>query len=254
MHKHSEAIRFPQTFLSLLVSIALTIALGTPVLGSDAANESPDGRRIFSTAEMSLAAVDDPSAETFLLYLHGAILELGDRRPTHPERGTYEYDQILNALADEGLVVISEQRPKGTVVADYADRAAGEVRTLLDAGAKPGRVTVVGFSKGGAIALHTIGRLGRDDVRFVVMAICGPWFEDTEFPLHGNILSIHEATDEGITSCRKVVERSKSKPASFEEIETNMGGGHGAFFKPQDAWMDPVVAWAKAGGERPATP
>lgn len=226
------------SWIALLTLLMLTVQ---PVLaGSD------DAPRIFDTAEEALAEVANAEDETFLLYLHGAIIELGDRRPTHPERGTYEYDLILQALADEGLVVISEQRPRGTEPAEYAESAAADVRKLLDAGADPGRVTVVGFSKGGHIALRTSGSLARDDVRFVIMAICGPWFDEMELPLHGHILSIHEATDAGIVSCRSVVERSPSKPASFEEIETNMGGGHGAFFKPQDAWLRPLVDWAKA--------
>ena len=225
------------TFLSLMV---ITIA---PAF----AGANDGARKIFATADEALAALEDPAAETFLLYLHGAIIELGDRRPTHPERGTYEYDLILEALADEGLVVISEQRPRDTDPSHYAEKAAAEVRKLLDAGARPDRVTVAGFSKGGSIALRTSGLLARDDVRFVILAICGPWFDDVELPLHGIILSIYEASDAGITSCRGVVERSGSKPASFEEIETHMGGGHGAFFKPQEAWTGPLAAWAAAG-------
>lgn len=232
-----------------MILIGLVI-LGQALAASPGVAEA-DGvtRKIFDTADEALRALESPEDEMFLLYLHGAIIELGDRRPTHPERGTYEYDLILQALADDGLVVISEQRPRGTIPADYAEQAANEVRKLLEAGADPDRVTVAGFSKGGHIALRTSGSLAREDVRFVILAICGPWFDDIELPLHGHVLSIHEATDDGIVSCRSVVERSPSMPASFEEIETNMGGGHGAFFKPQDAWLRPLVNWAQAGSE-----
>src|SRR5262245_3082316 len=47
----------------------------------------------------------------YVIYLHGRIIEDQGRRPTSATWGTYEYQQILDRLAADGLTVVSEQRP-----------------------------------------------------------------------------------------------------------------------------------------------
>jgi hypothetical protein len=32
----------------------------------------------------------------------------------------------------------------------------------------------------------------------------------------------------------------------LKEIVINVGGGHGAFYRPRPEWIDPVVEWATA--------
>ena len=54
------------------------------------------------------------SAASYLIYLHGAIIENEGVRPTHAEYGVYEYRDILEVFAEHGFVVISEARPSGT--------------------------------------------------------------------------------------------------------------------------------------------
>lgn len=39
-----------------------------------------------------------PIEPTHAFYLHGRIIEEQGRRPTHPEFGTYAYDEILRQL------------------------------------------------------------------------------------------------------------------------------------------------------------
>ena len=46
----------------------------------------------------------DPDAR-YLIYLHGAIIERAGVRPTHPQFGVYEYQQILEVFANRGFVV-----------------------------------------------------------------------------------------------------------------------------------------------------
>lgn len=56
---------------------------------------------------------DNPdSTRSYLFYLHGLIVEEAGIRPKSVEHGYYEYELILDALAREGFVVISEARKK----------------------------------------------------------------------------------------------------------------------------------------------
>ncbi len=181
----------------------------------------------------------------YLLYLHGRIIEEQGRRPTHPTRGIYEYDAILKRLAADGLVVVSEQRPKGTDIDRFAIHVADQARQLLKAGVPPEHVSVVGFSKGGGIAKRASALLKNPRVNFVFLAACG---DDepgkAEPPVWGRILSVYEASDELGRSCRTLFEKSGAT-GERSEIRIDLGEGHGAFFRPRDEWLEPVLRWAR---------
>ena len=66
-----------------------------------------------------------------LFYLHGLIVEMAGIRPKSEEHGYYEYELILEELAKEGFVVISEVRKKNTPIKPYAEKIAGQINTLL---------------------------------------------------------------------------------------------------------------------------
>lgn len=186
----------------------------------------------------------DPDAR-YLIYLHGAIIETQGVRPTHPRFGIYEYRQILEQFADRGFVVISEARPEGTDGTLYAGVVVNQVRELLAAGVPPDHVTVVGFSKGGGIAIAASSGLANDDVNFVFMAACNPWLDShPEIVARGRLLSLRELSDEFVGSCERLFERSPS-PHDHLEIVLEIGGGHGAFYRPLPEWVDPLVVWAK---------
>jgi predicted esterase len=187
----------------------------------------------------------DPHAE-YLIYLHGRIVEEEGPRPTSPRFGTYEYRQILDALAARGFTVVSEVRPRGTDVAAYAGKVVGQVRSLLAAGVPPRRVAVVGFSKGGAIALVAASGLHHPDVRFVSLAGCGDWlFDRFKLDLAGRILSLYDAADDLATSCARAF-TAAGKALEHREIVLHAGKGHGTFFRPDPAWLDPVTDWLAA--------
>ena len=152
----------------------------------------------------------DPGA-CYLIYLHGAIIETEGVRPTHPRFGVYEYEEILATLAERGFVVISEARPAGTDGMLYADRVVGQVREILVAGVPPDHVTVVGFSKGGGIAIAASSKLANDDVNFVFLAACNPWLDShPEIVARGRLLSIRESSDNLVGSCEGFFGRSPS--------------------------------------------
>lgn len=91
----------------------------------------------------------DPS-HRYLFYLHGMIVEMAGIRPKSEEHGYYEYELILQALADQGFVVISEVREKNTEVKSYAAKIAAQIRRLLAAGVPPDHITMSAPPRGGS--------------------------------------------------------------------------------------------------------
>jgi hypothetical protein len=214
--------------LNKILSIAsLILVLGVPVLAQNA-YEVPEK--------------PNPKAR-YLFYLHGRIVEDG-RRPTSPQFGVYEYDQILETFRARGFVVISEQRPKGTVIEKYAEKVATQVRHLIDAGVPPRHITVVGASQGSWIAMLGSTYLKNRDLKFVFIAGCSA---DPEFlkqvDWHGNVLSIYERTD-GARTCEKY-RADATGVGKYEEMELNTGLRHGFIYRPMIEWIEPTVAWAK---------
>ncbi|HVR98425.1 MAG TPA: alpha/beta hydrolase [Thermoanaerobaculia bacterium] len=184
----------------------------------------------------------------YVVFLHGKIVEDKGPRPRHERFGVYEYRQILDALAAEGFQVISEARPQGTDIERYAAKVASQVQTLLRAGVPPERVSVVGFSKGGGIAIMVSSRLRNDRVNFVFLAACGGWiFEQTQVRPSGRVLSIYEASDRGGVSCKPLLDRG-GPGMRKKEIRIETGKEHGAFFQPRPVWLRPLAEWLRGAG------
>jgi hypothetical protein len=187
----------------------------------------------------------DPGAR-YLIYLHGAIIETEGVRPTHPRFGVYEYEEILATFAERGFVVISEARATGTARTVYAALVVGQVEALLTAGVPPEHVTVVGFSKGGGIAITASSLLANDRLNFVFMGACGQWYESKpEIVPRGRLLGLREASDELVGPCETLFDRAVG--GERREVVTELGGGHGAFYRPHPEWIEPVVEWASVG-------
>ena len=181
----------------------------------------------------------------YVIYLHGRIVEEEGRRPTHPDFGTYEYDAILDSLRRSGFIVLSEQRPRGTDSDAFASRVARQVDSLLSLGVSPGAITVIGFSKGGWIAILASSQLRNPAVSFVFMGACGPWaFDKADLHVSGRLLSIYETSDAQGVSCASMFAR-RSPGSLAREIALSLGRQHGTFFQPRSAWLDLVVAWAR---------
>ena len=187
--------------------------------------------------------VIDPDAR-HLFYLHGAIIERAGVRPTHPEYGVYEYRKILEVFAARGFVVISEARPAGTNGTAYAATVADKVRALIKGGVPPEHITVVGFSKGGGIAINASSILSEERLNFVFMGACGPWLDSRpEIVPRGRMLAIREASDNLVGSCEELFGRTTGD-GEREELTLEIGGGHGVFYRPRPEWVDPAVEWA----------
>jgi hypothetical protein len=183
----------------------------------------------------------------YIIYLHGRIVEDRGRRPTHETWRVYEYQQILENLAASGAVVISEQRPANTDPDMFAQHVADEVRRLLRAGVPREQISVIGFSKGGGIAMRASAILRDPRLRFVFLAACGDGdFSRSSLTVWGRILSVYEASDEVGQSCAQLFARS-GPTGERSEIRIAIGGGHGAFFRPNREWLAPALHWVQHG-------
>ena len=230
------------------------------MLGAPMSLADPHRRLILLLVGLALAAAEEaaatiltdvparPDAQArYLIFLHGKIVEDEGPRPTHPAFGVYEYEAILDALAARGLTVISEQRAAGTVADRYAERVVAQVRRLIGSGVAPRQITVVGFSKGGAIAVLTAAQLAQEGVNFVFLAACSEeLLARQDVRVQGRILSVIEASDTVGRSCEPLHRRAVPG-TMFEEIRLDTGARHGAFFQPRAAWIDPVARWAAGG-------
>jgi hypothetical protein len=186
----------------------------------------------------------DPGGR-YLFYLHGQIVEDKGPRPEHPQYGIYEYEAIRDTLAARGLIVISEARPAGTDVWNYAQKVKAQVEKLLAAGVPPEQITVAGHSKGGAIAILTSSLLQNERINYVFLACCGNWMiANPDIDLHGRILSIYDVSDNVASPCQRAFEHV-DHPLDAKEIEIDTGWGHGAFYRPMSEWLEPMMRWIK---------
>jgi hypothetical protein len=191
--------------------------------------------------------------QLYLFYLHGRIVE--DKGPDAVDTirgfGAYQYKDILDTFRKEKFIVISEVRQKNTDVEEYAGKVKRQIDSLLHKGMPTVSITVVGASKGAAIAMLTSSLLKNKDVNFVFMAGCN----DDNFnrlpriDFCGNILSIYERTDDIGKSCTPVKNCSLQKIPHYKEIELNTGLKHGFLYKPLPEWVEPVIQWAKGNYE-----
>lgn len=255
----------PPATIVISVAVALLLVQCGVVFAAAALEREPVGSVLSGPP-------DHPVGEArYVIYLHGAILESRGANAVHPEYGRYEYAAILDSMARRGAVVLSELREQGTDGAAYAARVAAWVDTLLSSGVPPEHVTVMGFSKGGGIAMRASSLISNGRVNYVFMACCPrEMAEWPEVKYRGRILSIHESSDTFAGSCRRAVlgaadvdagaavratieeerQARAGRQVAYEELEISTGLKHGAFYRPLDEWLDPAMQWAIEAGKR----
>lgn len=182
--------------------------------------------------------------ERYVIYSHGYIMEGDDPRPLHPEFGYYEFDQIKQTLfEDGGFNLIAWHRPSNIPIPDSRDILIDWVHRLLEAGVKPSRISMTGFSRGGHLTGYAGSRLQNSGINIALMAACFEGdlsYAGEPVSLGGNVLVIYETSDVA-GSCEKVQARSSAR--DFREIAISTGLSHGAFFQPRDAWVKPLKDW-----------
>ncbi|TKB06879.1 alpha/beta hydrolase [Desulforhopalus sp. IMCC35007] len=184
----------------------------------------------------------DPSVQ-YLFYLHGLIVEVAGIRPKSEEHGYYEYQLILEELAKEGFVVISEAREKGTEVKGYAENIVSQIKKLMANKVPPENIIVVGASKGGIIAAYISSMLREQKIQYVFLAgLFEKCLVDNNLQLYGNVLSIHDSSDTLSITPDLYFQRSAGL-GKFNKIVLNLNLGHGLIYQPYREWIDPIVEW-----------
>jgi hypothetical protein len=182
------------------------------------------------------------ASERYVIYSHGLIVEGDDPKPISPKYGQYDFPAIKQILFNSGgFNLIAYQRPKSSDDS-YADTLKSWVKRLLEAGVRPSRITLVGFSRGAQLTALASSGLAAEGINTALLAICedGDVSHAPGLVLGGNLLSIYETSDE-LGSCRKLSARSHLK--SFKEVAISTGKKHGAFFQPLPQWIEPLKAW-----------
>jgi len=197
------------------------------------------------------AVPPDPDPKLrWLFYLHGAIVEREGRTAVSPEFGPYEYDAILSALAARGFEVVSEVRRPDEAEA-FVLRLFEQVRRLRAAGVPAERITLVGASRGGLLALDVAGRLVHPGLSIVLIAGCGRETQPSATWMRGRLLSIRDEPDRFEPGCATYLAAARRLSASREDV-LRLGLDHGLLYRPRAEWLDPLERWAKgASGLRP---
>ena len=218
-----------------------------PTLAVSAVDASP-------TPATGLGSFAFPSeinpSDRYMFYLHGKIIEDQGIPAISPDFGEYRYEEILDVLRSHGFVVISEQRPRDADGVEYARRVAGQIDTLLASGVPAGSITVVGASKGAAIAILVSSQVADPGVNYVLLGACNPptieELERENVSLSGNVLAIYDFADDFAGSCEDLFARSEGKGLGHHsQLVLEVGTGHGVLYVPLPAWVDPTVEWAR---------
>jgi len=128
-------------------------------------------------------------------------------------------------------------------VNEYAGVVVGQIERLIRAGVPESHIVVIGFSKGGNIAIHVSSFLRRKDVRFILLAACYNHAEEGHLRLSGRVFSVIETSDTlAGMSCKPYADYPEH-PETFEEMRISTGKSHGAFYLPQADWVQPVLKW-----------
>jgi len=222
---------------------------------------------VVSSAETLYSHKDVPDdidkSKKYLFYLHDKFVEKKGPSEVHKKYGRNEYVNKLKAFSDNGLIVISEKRPrvkkygkKGKPFTEYelksiqkyAEKVAGQVRKLMSAGIPPENIFVVGYSRGASITMRSSTILREPNINYVVLAECGYGIHYDQVirpyasQYTGRFLSLYDADDKQTGSCKKTFEMAQGD-LKYDEFKLNTHLGHGLFFKPRKVWMDIVLEW-----------
>ena len=185
------------------------------------------------------------ATRSYIVYLHGRIVEEQGRKAVSPDFGPYELDAILTALAASGATVVGEVRAKGTDPKVAAEHVVTEVRRLVHAGVPASKITIVGASKGSLIAMLASTSLQSGEIGYVLMANCNETVTKSwDLALHGQVLSIYDTSDEIGGTCAPLFAQSPAI-ASHDEVKIATGKRHGFLYSPLPEWVKPALQWSE---------
>lgn len=231
-------VMFPLN-LTFLYSQSLNISFIFKLFFLLGFSSAPFAGEVFTVFPSSIDA-----KQKYVFYSHGLIVEGTNPRPVNLRWGTYEFPEIKAALADKNYNLIAYHRAKNTQAKAFAEKIVNDVRLLIAKGVPGGNISLIGFSRGGAITILTSNLLANKDVTYIILAGCGRYLQNNpELDAYGNIYSIFETSDD-VGSCQFLIDRSKGV-ARFTEISISTDKEHGAFYTPIPEWVVPVKKWLK---------
>ena len=228
-----------------LVAILIAAAIATPL----AAISAPPVAA--GAIHADVPERPDPAAR-YIVYLHGAWPETHAKDEPHPKRGPFRYDAIVAGLADRGFEVISELRTKPTNPRTFARLTREKIEALIARGVPAKNVTVVGFSKGGEMALIIGAKLRQQEASFAILAGCAKGKSRQSYEkilandastLRGRFLSLYDQADRVAGTCREAF--AKTGVATVKEEVLKVGKGHGTFYEANRVWLDRVSDFAR---------
>lgn len=127
---------------------------------------------------------------------------------------------------------------------------ARQVNDLLQSQVAPESITVVGASKGAAIASLTSNLVRNPGVNYILLGACYlPLVEEwgqQGLSLTGNVLAISDSADKYADSCERLFALSEGKGLGrHAELVVEVGTGHGILYQALPDWVLPTVRWAK---------
>ncbi|UZO82038.1 alpha/beta hydrolase [Aquimarina sp. ERC-38] len=187
----------------------------------------------------------DQSTKYHIFYLHGRILEIQGKTASHPEYGTYNFDEIISKLTIPGAKVYAEVRKNNTVAETYALNVSKKIDSLIKIGIVPEHISVIGASKGAIIASH-ISHINKNPINYIFLAGNNKHQEqENNWSFHGQVLSIYEVSDTIAGRNYDYWEHRKRPTAKLKQIKLHTGLSHGFIYKPLPEWMEPTLKWIR---------
>ncbi len=201
------------------------------------------------TTGISQFSFDNENIQTeknYLFFLHNISLENDGFPSTHDRFGENQYWDILNKLQTGNTVVVSELRPTGADVEEYAQHVLDQVNQLINYGVPANQIKIVGASKGAYIATLVSHRAKNSDLKFVLAAGCSTgvvdYMLDNNIHLYGDVLTIRDKSDELAGSCENIFQSSNFLGQN-DELILELDLGHGLIFKSLNEWITPAIRW-----------
>lgn len=193
-----------------------------------------------------LPAVVDPK-KRYVFYIH----DTSEAASPSFISGQYHpngYNQILEALRDEGFHVISENRPPQADLYQCALKLAEDVKDLIRAWIPQENITLVATSQGAAIGSIVSSLLKKDGINYVLLhshvAESSIVQKDTKIRLTGNVLSIHARQTENFSHISPSY-WDTSSTHKYEEVKLLVHENTSILHTPCKEWLEPTVNWAK---------
>ena len=176
----------------------------------------------------------------------------------------YETTDLSKAFSAQGYTVISEIRPRNTLVENYSNKVSLQVKQLIAQGVKPENIVIAGHSKGAVITLISAGILSDARLNFIVMAGCAlpttikianenprktyvDLIEKYAAKAQGRMLSIYDKEDHEFQTCQEYLKAAPGLKLTEKIVDSGAAPrkGHAAFYSPDPKWMNFVVDWLK---------